>query len=581
MIPLDPRTEERVQSWLNGDYDLETKEEIKHLQKTNPKELNDAFYTDLSFGTGGLRGIMGIGSNRMNVYTVRAATQGLANYLLTQTNQTPSVLIGYDSRHNSKLFAEESARVLAGNGITAYIYREMRPSPLVSFGCRYKKCQAGIMITASHNPPEYNGYKVYWADGSQVLPPHDENIIKEVQKIKNPSQVKRAANLNDPSIVFIGEEVDDAYFKAIAPQQIDPTVAKNGNLLKIVYTSLHGTGITLVPKALEKAGFSQIFLVDEQVIPNGDFPTVKFPNPEEKEALQMGIDKLKKVDGDLLIATDPDTDRIGIATLHKGNIVLINGNQFACLCLEYILHHQPRQNKLPEKGVFVKTIATTELFKTISEANGKPCIDVLTGFKYIAEKIREWEQSDDGTQFVFGGEESYGYLLGTHARDKDAVSAAVLIAEVALSAKIHSKTLVDLLEEIYKKYGFYYEKLATFEFPDNKEGKEKISKMMSNLRHNPPTSLNGIKVEWIEDYQNLQKTHLPTQRKEALHLQKSNVLLYWLEDETKIMIRPSGTEPKIKIYCGVKEPYTSLKESQARCEQKANGLIQSLQNLTN
>lgn len=580
-IVLDPVTEKNVHLWLDGAYDASTKAAIKKLLDENPKEIVDSFYTNLAFGTGGLRGIMGVGCNRMNVYTVRAATQGLANYINRQpkTAEGFSVLIGYDSRNHSREFAEESAKVLAANNIKVYLFKELRPTPLVSFGCRFKKCNAAIMITASHNPPEYNGYKVYWNDGAQVLPPHDKNIIDEVQKIVDPKQVKEVGDLKNPLIEEILEEVDAAYIKAIHPLQLYPEINRaEGNTLKVVYTSLHGTGITMVPRTLDDWGFTNYHFVDPQVIADGNFPTVKSPNPEEKTALSMGIDKVIQTGADLLIATDPDADRVGVAIKHNGEIILLNGNQMAAILLEHVCEALTKQKRLPEKAAFVKTIGTTELFQAICNTYKRPCINVLTGFKYIAEKIREWEKDPkEGLQYIFGGEESYGYLLGTKARDKDAVISAALICEVALQAKKKGKTLLDLLHELYAKHGFFLEKLLSVEFEETKEGKDKMAAGMNRILKDPPKHLAGKAVAAIEDYRTSIRTDLKTGATEKITLPKSNVLFFWLEDGSKAMIRPSGTEPKIKIYCGVvQKDYKTLEEASASAETYANALLQDL-----
>lgn len=576
-MTFDPITQQNIDLWLTGNYEAGIKLKIMNLLERDPKQLIDAFYTNLQFGTGGLRGIMGVGPNRMNNYTVGAAAQGLANYLLHSSDSKHAVIIGYDSRHLSREFAEITATVLAANGIRAFLYRDMHPSPLVSFGCRYKHCSAGIMITASHNPPEYNGFKVFWNDGAQILPPHDKNIMEEIQKITDPSLIKLAESIKDPLIKMVGSEIDNAYLKAIYPLQLNPDMnKKQGSQLKIVYSNLHGTGIVIIPKALRTSGFTQIYFVEQQMNADGNFPNAPLPNPEEAEALQLGIKKLKELKADLLIATDPDADRIGIAVPHQGEIHLINGNQMACICLEYILQTLSSQNKLAERAAFVKTICTTELFKVICEAYHRQCADVLTGFKYIAEKIKEWEMIPQGPQFIFGGEESYGYLLGTQTRDKDAIVAALLIAEVALSAKMKAQTLIDFLHEIYKKYGFYLERLETLQFPETKEGREKMAETMKRLRNTPPKSLAGIAVEWFEDLLVATKKNLKTGQTEPSSYPVANVLIYRLEDGSQLVMRPSGTEPKIKIYCGVKQQaFTSLKEAETECLKKIGVLIEA------
>lgn len=576
VITLDVTTQKNVDLWLKGNYDEKTKKEIQELLKDNPKEIIDAFYTNLSFGTGGLRGIMGVGSNRMNRYTVGAATQGLANYLNQQATppQGHIVLIGYDSRHQSREFAEESAQVLAGNNIKVLIFKELRPTPLVSFGCRLKKCSSAIMITASHNPPEYNGYKVYWNDGAQILPPHDKNIIAEVSKISNPSQVKKVPSSTHPLIEWVGEEIDVAYINAIRPLQNYPEDNKfKGKNLNIVYTSLHGTGITMVPKALNDWGFTQVALVNKQVIPDGDFPTAHHPNPEEKAALKLGIDVLEETQADIFIATDPDCDRMGIVIRDHKGVHIFNGNQVACLCLNHLCTSQ----QMPANAAFVKTVVTTELFKAICEDYKKPCEDVLTGFKYVAEKIREWETNPKGPQFLFGAEESYGYLLGTHARDKDAIILSALICEVALHAKLNSQSLLDVLHEIYQKYGYYHEALLSVQFPETREGREQMKKGIEKIQADPPKEILGISVKSVEDYRLLIKKDLLSGKTEKITLPKTEMLVFWLADHTKLVIRPSGTEPKIKIYCGVvHRHFDSIETAQLEGEKHANDLLQAL-----
>lgn len=566
---FDPVTNENVNAWLQGAYDEETKSEIRRLLQEKPKEVLDGFYTHLSFGTGGLRGLMGIGTNRLNTYTVRAATQGLANYLRRQStaDQDLSVFLGYDSRHHSREFAEEAAKVLAANGIHVYLTKALRPTPLVSFGCRFKKCSAAIMITASHNPPSYNGYKVYWSDGGQVLPPHDIGIIKEINQIRDPIQVKALPSLADPHIQEVTEEIDHAYLKAISSLQLSfQETHEHGSEIRIVYTSLHGTGITLVPQILTQWGFTQVHFVAEQVIPNGNFPTCSIPNPEEKAALHEGIEALKQTDSDILIATDPDADRVGVAIKHQGEVHLLDGNQIACICLEYICHTLSASKKLPERAAFIKTIGTSELFEAIATAYGKRCFNVLTGFKYIAEMVEKWEKDPNGYEFVFGGEESYGYLLGTKTRDKDGILASALICEVALHGKRQNKTLIDLLHDLWKKHGIYVEKLLSVKFEESKAGKEQMAHAMALLRTNPPTTIGGIEVLKQEDYA------LPT------HLPASDVLVFWLADHTKIIVRPSGTEPKIKLYCGVVHPYLqNIEEGQRIAEFHAKKLLHEVQ----
>jgi len=551
MYELDAQTTKNVNAWLEGTYDESTKNAIRELKSEDPKKLIDCFYKNLEFGTGGLRGIMGVGTNRMNRYTVCAATQGLANYLKKQSGKDFSVFIGYDSRHDSRFFAEESAKVLAANGIKVYITEDLRPTPLVSFGCRFKKCSAAIMITASHNPPEYNGYKVYWNDGGQVLPPHDVGIIQEAAKILDFSQVKILGSFDSPLIEEVSSEVDLAYYAAIAKEQLLPEQnKKHGSELKIVYTSLHGTGITLIREALHRWGFDNLILVSEQVIPDGRFPNAPSANPEERKALELGIEYLKKNKADLLIANDPDADRVGVVVRHGDDITILNGNQINCILMEHVCHALTKQKRLPANGAFIKTIVTTEMMQAIADNYKQSLFNVLPGFKYIAQKIREWEGTPDSYKYLFGGEESYGYLLGTETRDKDAIICSALICEAALNQKLQGKTLIDALEDLYKKYGFYDEALVSVKFPETKEGRDQMAAAMDALRKAPPSTIGGCKVIGLEDYWLQKKINVLTGEVSALTLPKSDVLSFRLADHTKIIVRPSGTEPKIKLYCG-------------------------------
>lgn len=584
-VTFDLVTQKNIDLWLNGQYDEETKSSIYQLLREDPKQAIDAFFTNLTFGTGGLRGIMGVGTNRMNNYTVRAATQGLANYIRKQEHiLEPSVFIGYDSRHYSRKFAEEAAKVLAGNGIRVYLTKEMRPTPLVSFGCRYLKCTAAIMITASHNPAEYNGYKVYWSDGGQLTAPHDTGVIAEALQITDPTQVKKVDSLSDALIQEVGQEIDQRYIETITPLQNFPEDNKKfGHELKIVYTSLHGTGITLAPAALAAWGFNNVGFVEKQIIPDGSFPTTKSPNPESPEALKLGIDCMLQTKSDLLIATDPDADRMGVAFMHEEQALLLNGNQILAICLEHICEALTQQNRMPEKAAFIKSIVTTELFQAICDAYKKPCFNVLTGFKYIAAKMHEWECMQNEHQYVFGGEESYGSLLGTYARDKDAIIASALIAEVALQAKLKNKTLLDKLYDLYHKYGIYQENLLSINFGETKEGKEQMVRSMQRLRDSSPSLIDGIKVVAVEDYQILTKFYLESGKTEAIQLPPSDVLSYWLEDGSKVMVRPSGTEPKVKIYCGVVEKdfqtiAGGIEKAMVKCDRLLSSLKEILMN---
>jgi phosphoglucomutase/phosphomannomutase len=575
---LDPIAERNVKRWLEQDYDSATKEEIRRLLKSEASELNDAFYTDLAFGTGGMRGLTGVGTNRMNRYTVARATQGLANYLKKQPLPSPSVLIGYDSRKSSREFAEIAARVLAGNEIEVLIFSEIRPTPIVSFGCRWKKCLAAIMITASHNPPAYNGYKVYWSDGGQVLPPHDKGIIEQVYQIENLSDIK-LADLQSPFIHWLHDEVDTAYLEAIRPLSLYPKVIKDqGSALKILYTSLHGTGITMIPPAMKDWGFSSLAFVEKQIIPDGSFPYAPIPNPEDPRALEMGIQEMLEKHSDILIATDPDADRVGVVCLHKGKPVTLTGNQIASICLYHILSRRKALNDLPDNAAVIKSIATTELFKNIAHHYGVTCFDVLTGFKYVAERIREWEDEGNPYEYLFGGEESFGYLWGDAVRDKDAISSSLLIAETALIQKLKGKTLVDLAEEVYHQFGLYFETLKSIEFPETKEGKEKMAHALDRLRKNPPRTLGGINVVCFEDYLKNTSYNYVTEQTTPLSLASSNVLLFWLEDHSKVMVRPSGTEPKVKFYCGVTDPnFKDIEVGFAQLKEKSSHLLQALE----
>jgi len=570
---LDKAIEARVSSWLNGPYDAETKEKIRQLKKTNPDALVDCFYTDLSFGTGGLRALMGIGPNRINIYTIAMATQGLANYINQQkrSGEIPSLFVSFDSRNGSRLFAEKTAEVLLANQIRVYLTEELRPTPYVSFGTRYHHCTAGVMITASHNPAVYNGYKVYWSDGAQVVSPHDTGIIQEVRKIHDLSQVK-TQSLKGEFLIRTGKELDQAYLTMVEGLQHFPEENRtHGKELKICYTSLHGTGITLVPEALKRWGFSNLCFVEQQIVPDGNFPTVSFPNPEYPETLKLGIEKLQKEHSDILIATDPDADRLGVVVLHKEKPTILTGNEIAAICVDFLCH-----GVLPKNGAFITTIVSTELIHTIAEAHNLSCFEVLTGFKYIGEKIEEWDKSF-AHEFIFGAEESYGYLTNTHVRDKDALSASCLIAEIALRAKLQKRSLVDLLDTIYKKYGIFREGQLSINFPAEKAGIEQMTAKMQLLRANLPTTFCGQEVVLIEDYQSRIRHLIKTKKEEKLTLPKSDVLLMRFSNNSKIVIRPSGTEPKIKIYGAVQSKVHSVAECDAQLADLLNAAEKELQ----
>lgn len=570
---MDPATQKRINAWLEGPFSSDVKEEIRRLLAADPKKLSDAFFKDLSFGTGGMRGVMGVGTNRMNRFTIGAATQGLANYLKRQPEPEKghSVFIGYDVRNHSREFAEETARVLAGNGIRALLSKTICPTPLVSFACRYFGCSAAIMITASHNPPEYNGYKVYWSDGCQVVPPHDLGIMEEAAKIHSPEQIRLGAEFKE-----IGAELDAAYLSRLKELQLSPDLG--GTEVKIVYSNLHGTGLRLVPAALKEWGYPHVSLVEAQTSLDGNFPTVRSPNPEEEKALKMGTEQLLKEGADVFIATDPDADRVGAVALDGKNPVRLTGNQTACLCLHHICSCLAARGELPENAAFVKTIVTTELFRSIAEAFGGKCIDVLTGFKYIGEKIGLWEKAFDSYQFLFGAEESYGSLFGTFVRDKDAISASCLIAEAAALAKKQNLTLVDRLYQIYQKYGVHRESLTNLAFEESQAGMEQMQSLMKRLRTHPPTEIGGQKVLSLEDYLARKTTDLKTGKTEDLDLPKSDVLRFWLADGSKLVIRPSGTEPKVKIYAETveKEP-ANVASAIASCDKRLLMLVERFQ----
>lgn len=548
---------ERAEKWLTGNYDPETKEQVQSLLTDDSTELTDAFYKDLEFGTGGLRGIMGVGTNRMNKYTVGMATQGLANYMkkMFSRKKEISIAIAYDSRRNNTFFANITADVMSANGIRVFLFDALRPVPELSFTIRHLQCQAGVVITASHNPPEYNGYKAYWEDGGQLLSPHDKNVIEEVSKIKSLEDVNFVRD--ESLITIIGAEIDKEYLKAITSLSLSPDIIKKHQDMRIVYTPIHGSGVKLVPDALRNFGFKNIFNVPEQDIPDGNFPTVKSPNPEEPAALTMALKKAEEVKAELVMATDPDADRVGIAVKNdKSEFVLLNGNESATLLIYYLLTAWKSSGKITGKEYIVKTIVTSEILKEMAAAFGVDCFDTLTGFKYIAEKIGELEGVN---QFIGGGEESYGYLVGDFVRDKDAVISCCMIAETAAWAKEQGKTLYELLPEIYLEFGFYKEKLISV-VKKGKQGASEIQQMIENFRNNPPKSVNGSELVLIKDYLHQKETDLVDQKVRDIDLPKSNVLQFFLKDGSKISVRPSGTEPKIKFYFGVREKLDRIED---------------------
>ena len=569
---------EKANKWLTPAYDAETQAEVKRMLDNEDKtELIESFYKDLEFGTGGLRGIMGVGSNRMNIYTVGAATQGLSNYLNKSFKELKqiSVVIGHDSRNNSRKFAEISANIFSANGIKVYLFEDLRPTPEMSFTIRHLGCQSGIILTASHNPKEYNGYKAYWDDGAQVLAPHDSGIIDEVNKVSSAADIKFEGN---PALIeIIGEDIDKAYLDKVKTVSIDPEVIARHNDLKIVYTPIHGTGVRIIPRSLKMWGFTNVIPVPEQNVISGDFPTVKSPNPEEPAALSMAIEKAKETDADLVMASDPDADRVGISCKDdKGKWVLINGNQTCLMYLYYIITQYKALNKIKGDEFVVKTIVTTELIKTIADRNKIEMLDCYTGFKWIAREIRLLEGKKT---YIGGGEESYGFLAEDFCRDKDAVSACCLIAEVAAWAKDNGKTLYQLLQDIYVEYGFSKEKGVSV-VKQGKSGAEEIKQMMTDFRNNPPKEMAGSKIVLYKDFQALQQTDALTGEKSALDMpESSNVLQYFTEDGSKVSIRPSGTEPKIKFYIEVKGDIKSRADydkSNAAADEKIKAVMTSL-----
>ncbi|UOQ77840.1 phospho-sugar mutase [Hymenobacter sp. 5516J-16] len=553
-MALTPDIHEKINTWLTGSYDAETQSAIRQMLAENQEDfLSDAFYRNLEFGTGGLRGIMGPGSNRMNRYTLGMATQGLSNYLLQSfPGQEIKVAIAHDSRNNSPEFARIAADIFSANGITVYLFEALRPTPELSFAIRQLGCQSGCVVTASHNPKEYNGFKVYWNDGAQVVAPHDKNIIREVEAIQSVSEVRFQADSS--RIHLIGAELDAAYLAKVKELSINPTAIQRQHDLKIVYTPLHGTGITLVPKALAQLGFTNVHVVEAQATPDGNFPTVQSPNPEEKVAMQMALDQAKALDADLVLATDPDSDRVGIAVKdNKGEWVLVNGNQTAALLTHYLLSARKQAGKMTEQDFIVYTIVTSDVLGDIARAHGVQAYQTLTGFKYIAGIIRDLEGQQN---YIGGGEESYGYMIGSFVRDKDAISACALLAEMAAVAKDHGHTLYEEMVHMYATYGFYKEHLISLT-KKGQRGAEEIQEMMRELRANPPRTIAGQPVVELRDYKTGRIRDLRTNLETETGLESSNVLQFILEDGSKISARPSGTEPKIKFYFSVRQPLAS------------------------
>ena len=537
----------RVDKWLAGNYDEATKNAINDLMSMNPDDLADAFYRDLEFGTGGLRGIMGVGTNRINQYTIGMATQGFANYLIQSFPDQPiKMAVAHDSRNNSRFFAEITANVMAANGIQVYLFESLRPTPELSFTIRHLRCQGGVVCTASHNPREYNGYKAYFNDGGQLVPPHDKNVITEVQKIQSVDEVKWTGG--EANIYMVGEEMDKAYINMVKGLSIYPDAIERQKDLKIVYTPIHGTGITLVPQVLAAFGFSNLTLVDEQIIPDGNFPTVVYPNPEESEAMSLGLKKAQSIDADILLGTDPDADRVGVGVKdNHGNWVLLNGNQTAVLAFNYMIEARRKKGLSKDNDMVVKTIVTTDLIDIISSKNEIKCYNVLTGFKWIAELIKSKEAHEN---YIIGGEESYGLMIGDQLRDKDAVSAVAFLCEMAAYEKDAGKSLFTKLVALYKEYGLFREHLISIT-KKGRDGQAQIAEMMDTFRSNPPSTLGGVPVIGLYDYEKREAKDLTNGQVCAIDLPESNVLQFLLEDGSKISARPSGTEPKIKFYFSV------------------------------
>ena len=551
----------KAQSWLTKSYDAETRAQVQALlDNEDPTELIESFYKDLEFGTGGLRGIMGVGSNRMNIYTVGAATQGLSNYLKKEFADLDQikVVIGHDCRNNSRKFAEISADIFSANGIKVYLFEDLRPTPEMSYTIRKLGCQSGIILTASHNPKEYNGYKAYWDDGAQMIAPHDKNTIAEVNKIRNASEIKFKGNKE--LIEIIGKEIDEQYINDLTKISLSPESIARHHDMKIVYTPIHGTGVTVIPPTLKAFGFTNIIHVPEQDVVSGDFPTVVSPNPEEPAALALAVEKAKETDAELVLASDPDADRVGIAMkCPDGSYELVSGNEVGVLLLDYICAGRIEKGTMPEKAVAVKSLVSTPLADAVAAHYGVELRNVLTGFKWIGDQIAQLEAAGEVDRFIFGFEESYGYLAGPYVRDKDAVIASMLICEMAAYYRSIGSSLKQRLEEIYAEYGRYLNKIDSFEFP-GLSGMDKMSGIMQNLRENAPAEIAGYKVTEVTDYTKTEETGLPA----------ANVLVYKLENNETVIVRPSGTEPKIKIY------YTTLGNDLAEAQAEKDKLAEAL-----
>lgn len=545
---MDAVIQARVNVWTNGNYDQATKDAITDLQANNVDELADSFYRNLEFGTGGLRGIMGVGTNRINKYTIGMATQGFANYLKkTYGDAEIKVAVAHDSRNNSRFFAETTANVFAANGIKVFLFEALRPTPELSFAIRHLGCNGGVVCTASHNPKEYNGYKAYWNDGGQLVPPHDKNVIKEVEAVSGIDEVKWSGG--EANISILGKDMDNAYINMVKGLSVYPDVIARQKDLKIVYTPIHGTGITLVPEVLKAFGFTNVTIVEEQATPDGNFPTVAYPNPEESATMGIGLKMAKELDADILLGTDPDADRVAIGVKnHHGEWVLMNGNQTAVLACNYMMEARKAKGIAQPNDMVITTIVTTQMVNDLAAGYGVACYNVLTGFKWIAELIKAKAGQEN---YIIGGEESFGLMIGDQVRDKDAISAVALMCEMAAYAKDQGLSLFDKMIELYQQYGFYYETLISIT-KKGMNGQKEIADMMNGYRNNPPATIDGSKVVQLLDYELQKGTNPSTGETWPIQLPKSNVLQFITEDGSKISARPSGTEPKIKFYFSVK-----------------------------
>ncbi|WP_445736969.1 phospho-sugar mutase [Mariniflexile sp.] len=573
MIHIEPKILERINTWLTPTFDEETQSIIKNSIASNPKDIQESFYKDLEFGTGGMRGVMGVGTNRINKYTLGKSTQGLSNYLKKAfPNETPKAVIAYDCRHNSKTLAKVVADVFSANGIEVYLFEDLRPTPELSFAVKHLNCHCGIVLTASHNPPEYNGYKVYWQDGGQLVPPQDNEIINVIDNL-NYTDIK--FNPNNALIHYIGKEVDDAFITESVKNASFNTSKEAKDNLTIVFTSLHGTSITAVPETLKRAGFKNVHIVKEQEVPDGDFPTVKSPNPEEPAALKMALELAEKVNADIVIGTDPDCDRLGVAVRNSENkLQLLNGNQTMLMMTDFLLKHWKATGKIKGKEFIASTIVSTPMLNKLADSYGVDSKIVLTGFKWIAKLIKDFPELD----FVGGGEESFGYMVGDFVRDKDAVTSTLLACEIAAQTKANGSSFYDELLNLYVKHGLYKEKLVSLT-KKGIEGAQEITQMMIDARENPFKVVNGSKVLKIEDYDLSISKNIQTGKESTLDIPKSNVIIYYLEGGSQVALRPSGTEPKIKFYVSVNTDLKSKADfgkTEAQLDAKADAILKDM-----